>query len=245
VFLGVENIAKAFFGDAICDLFAEPIERSGESIPEKIATQILTEYQRATDHEDTLLSVSDRLAAGMDGILTASRAIIAVSSPIPGHFKSTYADVLNVFAPELLDTSESAGDEETAALYMDLRTAAKKNKHWRARIAAYQTTGLEDKSFVQTHADVLETVSVYTAPPATILEAVEKCKPMIAKLRPGCCKLIHSKILDWCLAPTEDMEKMEALLKVAPIIDPSNANQSLQGIVKSAGDKVKASCECP
>lgn len=144
-----DSLLDLFFSDSVVQLFSEPVEKSSlRSMPENLATAILMEYSKVSD--DALTSLPPRWFHAMDLILLACRGVVAVCSPIPGHLQSCYQDAQVLFAPEQVEPKDLAAVEalkvvnDAVSKLADIRMAAMKNQHWKARIAAYWTTGLTD-----------------------------------------------------------------------------------------------------
>ena len=169
-------IARFFFSNEVSDLFGEPVDQRGAGLglPYQMAEAVLLEYRKllamAIDDDSLLASQPDDLCSAFDMVMTACRAIVAVSSPVPGLYESKAADVQAVF----LAAGGAVDDDATEELFADfldsdndkdkdsakkppkteasdrpgvkhamhecferLRTAAYKNDHWKARLAAF------------------------------------------------------------------------------------------------------------
>lgn len=158
----IAQVHGAFFSNALCDLFAEPLDSMTTSAvlgtrstafgsPYLAAQAVLESYGAASD--DVLVTMPDSLCAVMDAILLAARAIVAVSSPVPCEYGSSYEDVTKVFG------SGSEKGEVTALIQEgmdDLKTAANKNQHWRARIQSYYTLALNDAAVSKQYRDLTD-----------------------------------------------------------------------------------------
>ena len=79
--------ARLVFSNEVSDLFGEPVDQRGASLglPYQMAEAVLLEYRKllamAIDDDSLLASQPDDLCSAFDMVMTACRAIIAVSSP--------------------------------------------------------------------------------------------------------------------------------------------------------------------
>ena len=93
--------ARLVFSNEVSDLFGEPVDQRGASLglPYQMAEAVPVQYRKllAIDDDGLRASQPDDLCSAFDMVMTACRAIIAVSSPVPGLYESTAADVQAVF----------------------------------------------------------------------------------------------------------------------------------------------------
>ena len=208
---------KAFFSNSVCDLFAEPIEKASCGLPFALCQEILLEYKRAEQDDDMLLKIPELLCTSMDQMLLACKAVVAVSSPVPGHYGSSYHDVVAVFFPEQLTEDDPA--QENIEQFRDLQTAAMKNTAWKARLHSYLTLGLEDTAVRDEHDLLVESLGGDSIDIATVNLAIGKCKDWGKKLRSG--GLIFDKLGAWAKRiEASDAETCRAVMTIAISVDP-------------------------
>ena len=227
-----------FFGNAVCELFQEPIDKNDTGPPMTLAVHVLDQYSALEKHEAVLLAMSEHAVAATDMALTASRAIIAVSSPVPGLLGSSYDDAVRAFHPSAQDMQDEGNTKVAQENYDHLRTAANKNPHWRARLNAYLTTGLQDKSIAGKYHELVRELSsgdVGQIPLDKVEKAIESCQEWLPKLREGGCKLVVDKLIEW-LGSIEatvrsgslqgDGKKiLEIAVRCVDFLDPRTRNQ--------------------
>ena len=258
------SVRDAFFSNEVSDLFSEPIDQkcSGLGLPYQMAEAILSEYKKLLEFEDDslLTSMPEDLCTVFDMVMTACRAIVAVSSPVPGLYGSSSADVQKVFI------AENAGNDEVDEEFLDLfgsdaeqgdqlegnrqpvkscmdecferlRTAAYKNAHWKARMTAYPVLGAEDASISNEYHEIVEALQQPPVEAATVTNAVEKCKAWSPKLRQGACSLIYHKLQSWALSVAAeakgDNDLAALVCRVATLCDPRGRHAGLQGLKTS------------
>ena len=77
--------AGLFFPNKVSDLFGEPVDQNGASLglPYQMAEAVPVQYRKllAIDDDGLRASQPDDLCSLFDMVMTACRAIIAVSSP--------------------------------------------------------------------------------------------------------------------------------------------------------------------
>ena len=82
--LAPRSLRDSFFSNKVSDLFGEPVDQKGAilGLPYQMAGVVFVEYQKLLAIDDGLLaSQPDDLCSAFDMVMTACRAIIAVSSP--------------------------------------------------------------------------------------------------------------------------------------------------------------------
>ena len=77
--------ARLVFSNEVSDLFGEPVDQRGASLglPYQMAEAVPVQYRKllAIDDDGLRASQPDDLCSAFDMVMTACRAIIAVSSP--------------------------------------------------------------------------------------------------------------------------------------------------------------------
>lgn len=155
-----QTMFSLFFSDSVCMLFSLlPLETNSVGMPVCLAVAILEKYQAVAN--EALEAVPPKLCAAMDTIFLACRAILAVSSPIPHWHDATYEDAQKVFGPEQLEDSASAMSAygpDAMGMVEDIRVAAMKNSHWRARVQSSWTSGLADSSVGEEYHEIVKSL---------------------------------------------------------------------------------------
>jgi hypothetical protein len=240
------QILESFFSNSACDLFKEPLDRGLHSLPCDMAVAFCQEFASAGDEQ--LMQIPDTLTKCMDIMLTGSRAIVAVSSPVPGLCSSKIDDVRRVLTP--LDI-EAVGEDQEGELpttgYDDLRTAAMKNPSWKARILSYATLALEDNAIAPLYEEVLSQLSVDNISLDVVQGSIDKCHKWTQVLRTGGCSAIFEKLSAWVHSAgksiDEDPTNLEVprmIIKVLTLIDPRGSDKDLLLLKKKSTVKISA-----
>ena len=111
---------RDFCSNEVSDWFGEPVDHKGAilGLPYQMAGVVFVEYQKLLAIDDGLLaSQPDDLCSAFDMVMTACRAIIAVSSPIPGLYDSNAAEVHSVIFAAGDDVDEDADEAMLSDLF--------------------------------------------------------------------------------------------------------------------------------
>jgi hypothetical protein len=151
------GMLEAFFSNAVIDLFAEPLNSTVDKTlghPYELAVAMLEQY--AAMPADFAVDFADVFLEAMEVPLAACRAIVAISSPVPGKFDSSYEDVKDVMGDHVNDktvTSVELGGVAIDIAGVNLqrkiemfRIAVNRNPGWKARLSSYWTLGQEDQA---------------------------------------------------------------------------------------------------
>lgn len=160
-----------FCNDKVLALFAEPLDGKDLGAPYKLCEATLCEMEKVYALDDTLISVlPDEFASVSDEICKIARAVVAVSSPVPGYLGSSYKDARDILA----DSGEQGTEETDITVFTDaMRTMISKNSGWRARVSSYWTLGQEDATVALPFAQVLSEVSDTGVAPGVVSEVVD------------------------------------------------------------------------
>ena len=102
-------------------MFGEPVDQRGASLglPYQMAEAVPVQYRKllAIDDDGLRASQPDDLCSAFDMVMTACRAIIAVSSPIPGLYDSNAVEVHSVIFAAGDDVEEDADEAMLSDLF--------------------------------------------------------------------------------------------------------------------------------
>jgi len=222
----VMGMLEAFFSNAVIDLFAEPLNSTVDKTlghPFELAVAMLEQY--AAMPADVAMDFEDVFVEAMEVPLAACRAIVAVSSPVPGKFDSSYEDVKDVMGDHVYDRTITS--VELAGVAIDiagvnlqrklemLRIAMNRNPGWKARLSSYWTLGQEDQAAAPILQNALRPFGDKDATPATpglkdIKFAMETARSLQSKIRQGGCQPIFDALEAWAVAQQDLADKSEA-----------------------------------
>lgn len=233
-----DAMLDTFFSDCMVQLFSEPLERGPPEAcsPVMLATAILQEYGKVKAADEVLESISPCLCNAFDLILLAARGILAVSHPAPGYLEADYTDAQLLFAPEQVpeDTRAATMDplpESANERLSDIKVAAMRNPHWRARIVAYWSLGLEDRGAADEYHSVLNGLELkegHTVPLPSVERALGACAKFAKVLRAGSCGLIFGRLASWVKSLQSaqmPLETAQLVLKVCALVDPRGRDE--------------------
>lgn len=172
-----------FCNDKVLALFAEPLDGKDLGAPYKLCEATLCEMEKVYALDDTLISVlPDEFVSMSDEICKIARAVVAVSSPVPGYLGSSYKDARDILA----DSGEQGTEETDITVFTDaMRTMISKNSGWRARVSSYWTLGQEDATVALPFAQVLSEVSDTGVAPGVVSEVPRPDVRPAPRHRPG------------------------------------------------------------
>jgi hypothetical protein len=176
------------------------------NLPFELCSQVLQDYQDLTvKHSDVLMKFPDELCEGMDLVYQVCRAVVVVSSPVPGYLGSAYSDATAVFGnelakPNIADDDLDEADNRAATERLDnldsIKTAALRNKTWAAKISAFWTLGMGDKAI---EVDFNATLASLTSEPSasTVAKSLIKVKKFMGIVRVGGCQPLLDALHTW------------------------------------------------
>ena len=203
----------------------------------------------------------------MEVPLAACRAIVAISSPVPGKFDSSYEDVKDVMGDHVNDKTVTSVELGGVAIDIAgvnlqreieiLRIAVNRNPGWKARLSSYWTLGQEDQAAAPILQNALRPLKDKDSTPGLkdINFAMATARSLQSKIRQGGCQPIFDALEAWAVAHQDLADKSEeevqvrlsggstvldfrqTLTDIVRLIDPNRKKAGLVKLQKNAQKK--------